>query len=244
MKFSADTLKKLLLHFFFPRTCVSCGKDLPWNEDGFLCTSCTALLKRPGPHICLRCGVNLPSGGAHCYACRGSKANRYACRLIRSAWEFNTVSRAVVHGLKYHFADYTADFMGRQLAQRFVQLPELAAAELIIPVPLFAKRLRKRGYNQSELLARSLAYHTGLAWTSGALVRTRDTQSQTHLGRKARQANMTGAFACVQPQRVRGKIILLVDDVATTGATLEGCAAALRAAGARYVFALTYAREN
>ena len=244
MKFSAKAIKNLCLHFFFPRTCVACGVDLPWNTDSFLCESCAALLKRPGPHICLRCGVNLPSGGAHCYSCRGTKANRYACRIIRSAWEFNTVSRALVHGLKYHFADYTADYMGRQLARRFVQLPELASTELIVPVPLFAKRRRKRGYNQSELLARALAYHTGLAWTSCALVRNRDTQSQTHLGRKARQTNMAGAFTCVQPQVVRGKIILLVDDVATTGATLEGCAAALREAGVRCVFALTYAREN
>lgn len=233
-----------VLHFFFPRTCVCCGRDLSYRATSYLCQDCAAQLTRPGPLFCVRCGVNLPSGGAHCFACRGSKAKEYKCSLIRSAWVFNTPSRSLVHGLKYAFEDYLAEDMGLQMARNFAYYPELVTAELVIPVPLFPSRQRSRGYNQSERLADSFSHHTGLPLLSDALARTRDTISQTTLGRTARLSNMVGAFSCVRPQAVRGKVVLLIDDVATTGATLEGCARALKLAGAKRVFAYTYAREN
>ncbi|MBO7191403.1 MAG: ComF family protein [Elusimicrobiaceae bacterium] len=244
MHFSWNTVKQQLLHFFFPRTCVACGCDLPWQTEAYLCAACASKLVRPGPLFCQRCGVNLPSGGAYCYACRGSKAKKYACRLIRSAWIFNTSSRALVHGLKYAHADYLAPHMGLQMARNFSTYPELAAAQLVMAVPLFPSRKRNRGYNQSELLARWFSQYTGLPSEEGVLLRQRDTVSQTRLGRKARLENMSGAFVCVHPEKIKRKTILLIDDVATTGATLEGCAAALKAAGAKQVLAYTYAREN
>ena len=235
---------KRILHFFFPRVCVSCGQDLPFDTQDFLCASCKAQLTRPGPLICARCGVELPSGGAHCFACRGSKGATYKCKLIRSSFIFNTSSRALVHALKYQGADYVAPFMGRLMAARYKELPELPQADIVIPVPLFSKRQRERGYNQSELLARTFATEALLALDTTSLVRTRDTLSQTKLGRKGRLENMTGAFTCKNPSRVKGKTVLLIDDVATTGATLEGCAIALRQAGAKRVVAYTFAREN
>lgn len=137
-----------------------------------------------------------------------------------------------------------APYMGHLMVQRYSQLPELSEAEIIIPVPLYPSRVRKRGYNQSELLARAFAQEVQLPFDATCLVRTRDTQSQTKLGRKGRLENMTGAFACIEAEKVHNKIILLIDDVATTGATLEGCALALRQAGAKRVIAYTFAREN
>jgi len=233
-----------ILHLFFPRTCACCGRDLSWKRTDYLCDTCAQSLVRPGPLICLRCGVSLPSGGAHCFACRGSKGKAYKCKIIRSAWVFNTPSRALVHGLKYNGADYFASTMGLQMARNFACYPELSSAQLVVPVPLFDSRKRHRGYNQSELLARCFSTYTGLPVAADLLVRSRDTLSQTHLGRKARLENMTDAFICPRPDKVKGKIILLIDDVATTGATLEGCATALRQAGAKRVLAYTYAREN
>ena len=238
------TLGKRISHFFFPRVCVACGQDLPFDMKDFLCTTCKAQLMRPGPLICTRCGVELPSGGAHCFACRGSKEATYKCKLIRSAFVFNTPSRALVHALKYQGADYVAPFMGHLMAERYKELPELQQADLVIPVALFSKRQRRRGYNQSELLARAFANEALLALDTTSLVRTRDTISQTKLGRKGRLENMTGAFTCKAPSCIKGKTVLLVDDVATTGATLEGCAIALREAGAKRVVAYTFAREN
>ncbi len=232
------------LHFFFPRTCFACGKDLPHDRQAPLCNTCENGLTLPGPLICQRCGVVLKSGGAHCYHCRGSKAETYKCKIIRSACNFNEFSSGLVHALKYQGADYVAPYMGKLMARRFSLLGELSAANLVIPVALFKKRERKRGYNQSELLARTFATQTGLPLDSTSLVRVHDTGSQTKLGRAERLTNMLGAFVVKNPAAVKGKIILLIDDVATTGSTLEACAQALRAAGAKRVLAYTFAREN
>ena len=133
--------------------------------------------------------------------------------------------------------------MGQQMARNFCRYPELAGAEIVVPVPLFTAKLRSRGYNQSDLLARHFAQNTGLAYRPECLRRIRNTPSQTRLGRQARLANMEGAFMCPFPALVKGKVLLLVDDVSTTGATLEGCATALKQAGAKRVMAYTYARE-
>ena len=223
---------------------MACGCDLPWNREAYLCESCAVAQVRPGPLFCQRCGVNLPSGGAYCHACRGSKAKKYKCRIIRSAWIFNTSSRALVHGLKYAYCDYLAPGMGLEMAQHFKQYPEMSSAEVVVPVPLFVAKERQRGYNQSALLAHWFSHYTGFPLALSALKRVRNTVSQTQLGRQARLENMTGAFACVCPDVIKGKVVLLIDDVATTGATLEGCAVALKAAGAKQVMAYTYAREN
>ncbi len=238
-----QTVSNYFLHFFFPRTCFCCGCDLPFDSADYLCTSCNQGLQKPGPHICQRCGAVLKSGGAHCYACRGSKAKEYKCQKIRSAFIFNVVSRALVHALKYRQADYVALAMGKKMIPGFARSPELAETNLIIPVPLHIKKQRARGYNQSELLAHSFAKEAGLPLDTVSLIRTRNTVSQTQLGRQGRLENMVGAFTCIHPENVKGKTILLIDDVATTGATLEGCAVALKQAGAKRVFAYTFARE-
>lgn len=242
MKYGAAFLK-LVLHFFLPRTCFACGCDLSWNAKEPLCAECLSRLDAPGPHICKRCGAVLKYGGAHCFACRGSKERKYKCRVIRSAFKFNTSSRSLVHALKYSRADYLAKYMGAQMALRYKNYPELAEAEVVMPVPLFPKRNRTRGYNQSELLAENFAPLVGLPLDSKSLVRIKNTISQTTLGRVGRLANMKGAFAYQNQEPIKGKTVLLIDDVATTGATLEGCAEALKAAGAKKVMAYTFARE-
>ena len=233
-----------ILHILLPRTCFSCGRDLSYNAKGALCPSCENGLTLPGPLICARCGVVLKSGGAHCFHCRGSKADTFKCKIIRSACEFNTFSRGLVHALKYQGADYVAPYMGALMAQRFSAFAQLADVNLVVPVPLYNARLKKRGYNQSELLARFFCKETGLALDVTSLVRLRDTCSQTKLGRQARVENMAGAFGVKNPAVLKGKIILLIDDVATTGATLEACAQVLRRAGAKRVLAYTFARES
>lgn len=233
-----------LLSFFFPRTCMACKRDLPYDCQALLCGDCSAHLQKPGKLICKRCGVELKSGGAHCFNCRGSKETKFKCKLIRSAFVFNTSSRALVHALKYQGADYAGKYMGRLMAVRFKELPELAQVEVLVPVPLFTSRVRKRGYNQSEVLARELGRCLQLPVDTTSLVRVRNTVSQTKLGRNARLENMTGAFVYKNPLAIKRKTVLLIDDVATTGATLEGCAQALKKAGAKRVLAYTFAREN
>ena len=235
---------KYALHIIFPRTCFSCGKDLPYDRKAPLCTSCEDGLILPGPLICQRCGVVLKSGGAHCFHCRGSKAEAFKCKVIRCACNFNQFSQRLIHALKYQGADYVAPYMGEFMAQRFSLFAELADVNLVIPVPLYKTRLKKRGYNQSELIAQAFCQKAGFALNTTSLVRVRDTGSQTKLGRQARVENMKGAFSVKDPASVRGKTILLIDDVTTTGSTLEACAQELRQAGAKRVLAYAFARES
>lgn len=133
--------------------------------------------------------------------------------------------------------------MGKQMAERFRQLPELKDVNYVVPVPLFPQRLRKRGFNQSELLARAFADKLKLPLDVSCLMRGRDTGSQTKLGRTERLENLKDAFVCAPSHPLKGKIVLLIDDVCTTSSTLEACAVALKKAGAKRVMGFTYGRE-
>ena len=234
---------KALLSVFFPNTCYGCKRDLSWKEQGWLCPSCQKALQQVGPLYCQRCGKPLPDGGAHCYQCRGSKAKQFKCKIIRSALVFGPQVRELVHHFKYADQPYLAAYLAQYMDQSFEKYTELSEAELLIPVPLHKKKQSHRGYNQSELLARELAKTRTMALDTTCLIRSRNTPSQTEFGREGRLANMSGAFTCVNASAVKGKVVLLIDDVATTGATLEGCAQALKEAGAKKVMAYTLARE-
>ncbi len=153
----------------------------------------------------------------------------------RAIGEYDGSLRAIVHALKYG--------KRRSLARRLAARMEEAAGnllvdvDLVVPVPLHRRRRRIRGFNQAEEIAR----HLGVRWAD-ALRRTRSTPSQTDLPAARRHANVRGAFAVRRRQHVAGLCVLLVDDVCTTGATLEACARVLKDAGAREIRALTAAR--
>lgn len=132
-----------------------------------------------------------------------------------------------------------ADPLGQLLIQH---LPALPLIEIIMPVPLHVQRLREREFNQSALLASPLSQHLGLPLVLGQLMRIRQTVPQTSLTKKERLTNLRGAFAVPQPEKIRGKTILLVDDVMTTGTTIHECANTLLRAGAGQVYAVTLAR--
>lgn len=160
---------------------------------------------------------------------------------IRSAVLFDGVLREAVHRLKYASARNLADPLAEMMAQFWYQTP--LPADVLMPVPLHPHRERERGYNQSMLLAQALGRRIGLAVLPNALVRCRNTVSQTTLNARERRANVAEAFECVS-EAVRGKRVLLIDDVCTTGATLEACSVALRQGGALSVWALTLARAK
>lgn len=149
--------------------------------------------------------------------------------------------RKAVHHLKYgHFKALAAP-LGQLLAQYVESQP--IAADVLVPVPLHSRRLRERGYNQSALLAVELGRRNGLPVVSDSLVRLRHTKSQVKTAdAEERQRNLAGAFGC-RDTKLAGKRVLVVDDVCTTGATLNSCATALRAAGADSVWGLALARE-
>ncbi|MCX7680368.1 MAG: ComF family protein [Anaerolineae bacterium] len=154
---------------------------------------------------------------------------------------FEGVVREAIHHLKYRGCAELAEPLGRVMADYLKE--HLMPADVVVPVPLHITRLRERGYNQAALLAHAMARYSSLAVEERALIRERATASQVGLSAEERRLNVKGAFRCIGTG-VGGKRVLLIDDVCTTGATLEACAVALYEAGARSVQALTLARAR
>jgi len=158
---------------------------------------------------------------------------------------FESALRETVHLLKYDRVLPAADFLGAKLSTTFSQLPPLDGESwLVVPVPLHTRKLRQRGFNQSDLIARAtLKRHPVAAkLNTKCLIRQRETVPQAGLTRHQRRQNIRGAFAVSDAEAVRGRDILLIDDVFTTGTTISECARVLRRAGAATVYAATVAR--
>jgi len=160
-------------------------------------------------------------------------------QTLRSYGLFDGPLREALHRLKYQ-----RDIgIGEALSKHIIELynDQKWEIDIIVPVPLSRKRARERGYNQAGLLARPLAYAIQKPFQPEALHRSRDTRSQVGLRAKERRENVDGSFIA-DVQRVNGKVVLVIDDVMTTGSTINACAQALRVAGASVVYALTLAR--
>ena len=221
---------KSALDFFLPQNCLGCGR-----EGRVLCLSCIAKLPRISPPLCHLCG--LPSQGLKCPDCSRQKP---AFDGLRSPFCFDKLVREVIHQFKYHNIRCLAEPLAIELVKYMQQNP--LPSELVVPVPLHPYRLRKRGYNQSELVARYMGRMLGLKVDTKSLRRIVNTKSQAMLEKALlRHKNMKDAFVSSSP--VQGKKILLVDDVSTSGSTLNSCASALKKAGAASVWGLTIARE-
>ncbi len=211
----AARLREALLELLFPAHCVACHRAGAW-----LCEACAATIPGPG------------------------RLERVAWHRLRAGGLEGVYSlsphvaplREAVHALKYEGLRALATPLAGLLWRAWQAGP--LAVDVVAPVPLHVRRVRQRGYNQSELLARAFCAASGLPFRPGELVRHRDTRSQVGLSLAERQANVAGAFGC-RSGSLSGRRVLLMDDVLTTGATLMACSAALRDAGARAVYALT-----
>jgi competence protein ComFC len=203
----------------------------------WLCEGCRARIRRLEEPLCRRCGVEVESARSEC----GCRARLRSLTRLRSAVAYEGPIEAAVHRFKYEGWKRLAAPLAQLMAERLAV--EGVAARLLVAVPLHPQRRRLRGYNQSELLARELSRLLALASPQGVLVRTRATPPQVGHDRKRRFENVAGAFAW-RGARWNGESVLLIDDVATTGATLDACASALRAAGSGPVTGVSLARVN
>jgi ComF family protein len=225
-------LQEKITDFFFPRRCVGCGKI-----GDLLCPGCSQKLPRLLPPFCQKCGKP-ESSGILCPACWGQQTDIDG---IRSVFRFEGTVRRAVHEFKYRNLKSIAVCLAALMADYLRDNP--IEGNVLIPVPLHPRRLRERGYNQSSLLAEKLGKLTALPVIEGYLCRLKDSLPQARTKNvEERRKNVEKAFSC-QPGKLPEKTVILIDDVCTSGATLESCAAALKAAGAVSVWGFTLARE-
>jgi ComF family protein len=229
-----------VLDLLLPRSCVVCERLLDHGEREMVCGRCWARL--PGLPLprCGRCGH--PTSHQ---ACRWCEALPPYVRAVRSVcWAAGEVGLGVVHALKYQGWYRVAADMGRRMARLDWPVDVLEERAALVPVPLSAKRQRERGYNQSFHLAGELGRRWSLPVWDGVLTRVRHTETQTRLTPGDRLRNVSGAFSARPDARgvLRGAHVVIVDDVVTTAATLNACAAALCEGGARVVSFVTFGR--
>jgi predicted amidophosphoribosyltransferase len=229
-----------VLHVLLPRACAHCREDLPFRAAEPLCAACAAALPPPPDPACARCGGALGVRRGFCAGCAG---RLFACRLTRAAVSYRGPAASLVHAFKFRGFPCAARAAGRVMAADFARREELAGFEALVPVPLHPRRERERGYNQALLLARELGAATGLP-VRELLERRRAAAPSWRLGRAARRAELSGAFAPRAGDGARGLRLLLVDDVCASATTLEECALALRRAGARDVAGYAFARAG
>lgn len=222
---------RFLLDLIYPPQCPGCGR-----VGVLFCERCRWQVQVYPTDVCIRCGQPLLVRGL-CPACASGAAPLDA---VYPATVFVHPIRQAIHAFKYEGVRDLAGPLAEWLAAAWQS--HGLAADLIAPVPLHRKREAERGYNQSALLARELGQRVGVPVAPAELVRTVQTRPQVGLSRAERRANTADAFRCAG--KVTDLRIVLIDDVCTTGATLEACAAQLKAAGAAQVVGLTVARPS
>ena len=229
----AYSLYRLLwsgLDLLFPPVCGGCGR--PGSR---WCDTCQQNLPNLPEPVCDVCGIPLDAAGL----CADCQRVRPRFNALRSWSAFDAPVRNALHRLKYRQDVGLGDALAARLSEYVVGLNW--PIDVIVPVPLGHKRMQERGYNQVGLIARPLALSMRIAYAPHALSRVRETRTQVGLTKLERRDNVHGAFRA-EGKRVKDQVVLLMDDVATTGSTLSSCAEAFYAAGARDVFALTVSR--
>lgn len=218
--------------------CVACGGELPWRaRTASCCAACWSRLPRIGTPKCDSCAAPLALAGRCIRCCDDPLPVAWT-----DAWgHYRGTLERVLHAFKFRRHDFLAAPLGRLLADTLRARGDLAF-DAIVPLPMHAAKLRRRGYNQAELLARAVAGETRLPWRPALLTRGGERDTQSLLPRVARRANVREAFTA--SPRSSSKSILIVDDVTTTGETLRAAARELLAAGAARVAAVVVAKTE
>lgn len=245
-------IKEFLLDILFPRFCLGCGA-----EGTYLCDDCKAILEISEYKYCL-CDSNplripaRPIGGpanqtkGKCKKCDSKKLSGLYSSL---SYKEKPLTRKLIHYFKYK--PYYLKDLAKPLAQLIVDhisllgepVDVLLKDSILIPIPVDKKKLKQRGYNQTEEIAKELAKITNTPLVSNVLIKTKKTAPQMGLAKEKRQENLKNAFACQNPEAIKAKKIFLIDDVYTTGSTMEECAITLKRVGAKEIWGIVIARD-
>ena len=227
MKYFSD-----FINIVFPKYCLNCHSRLRKTEI-VLCTNCADSLKFIEQKVCPKCGSFLFEKTSH--NCD------FAFDAARSVFQFDETLRNLIHHFKYEEMKKLGEFLGKYAAD-FLEKEHFAAADIIAPVPLHKVKKRARGFNQSEILTRHIAKIIDCEHIPELIQRKKFTQTQTKLSRQQREKNVKDAFNVNAKYEVTNRKILLVDDVFTTGSTVNSISKVLKEAGASKIFVLTIAR--
>lgn len=232
------SLLRRFIDLLYPPRCLICRAF----DAETLCSSCLSAFSRVVSPVCPICGGPFLNGIPENHVCEECLRKRPFFESAVAPYLYDGRIMDAIHQFKYEGKAHLAKALGPLLASFGKEWLREERDPLIVPVPLHPKRLRQRGYNQSLLLARHVAARLGASLDFLSLRRIKDTKVQTGLKRDERRKNVRKAFEVVDRKAVKGKTIVLVDDVATTGSTLNECAKVLRKAGCRKVYGLVLAR--
>jgi ComF family protein len=226
-------LVRTLLELFFPPRCVHCEINGSW-----FCQNCLDQISYTPTNVC-RCGAVLPVEPPCKYCQSGFLQNLDGFRSA-TYFEEDSPIQSAIHALKYHNNRTVVKDFGKMLVDAYQRYQ--LNVDVVVPVPLHSSRFRERGYNQSELLAKELCQAYNLPLDTMTLHRIRQTEAQVRLKTNERYHNVYGAFSC-SSNKLANQTVLLIDDVCTTGSTLDACAIALKQSDTISVWALTLAKE-
>jgi len=235
-------LKDDLLDFVYPQHCAICKKHLG-REEKDICEVCWNSLVTLTDPFCPYCKSFLEEGDTTCGFCNsaGKFSDDHEILLVRSLGRFDDYYKELIHRFKYGKKIPLGKRLGQRLGETINDDSIFLKSDFLIPVPLHKSRYRERGFNQSDILAEGISKVIGLSVLKSVLKRKKNTKDQTRLSPQEREKNVRGAFVVIEPERINGKKIILVDDVITTGATLSECAWMLKQAGAEKILGMTIA---
>jgi len=231
-----------LLNLLFPKECAACGVSLAFDNPDYLCSACLGGLVRIAPPFCSVCGRPICGAVRPPVVCRRCRAEAPSYDRARAAFVFQGPAHTFVLKYKYGSCPYLASPAVRWMKAAGDGALSWGDYDRLVAVPLHHRKARERGFNQSFLLAGGLSRLCGVTLDRRHLRRRRYTETQTRLDLAARGRNIRGAFRVSEPGYFRGRSILLVDDVLTTGFTVNECARVLKDDGAKRVDVLTLAR--
>lgn len=244
-KTKASTVKEFLIDLLFPAFCLGCGL-----EGVYLCDDCKAILEISEHQYCLceKNALRLPpkEKNGKCNKCLAKKLSGIFSAL---SYKEKHLTKKLIHFFKYdpYYLKDLAKSLSLLITDHISLLGKnqksLFENSILIPVPMDKKKLKKRGYNQSEELAKELSKKLEIPLILNNLIKTKITLPQMELPEKERRENLKNSFACQNPEQIKNKKVFLIDDVYTTGSTMEECAKVLRNAGAKEVWGLAIARD-
>lgn len=230
------------LGLVYPEICQLCRRQRAGPGEGFVCSLCWTQVHFIRPPFCQRCGLPFDGALTATFECSNCRELEFHFRFARAAVIAKTAVREAIHRFKYSRALWFENFLCGLLIREARPVLNRQDWDFIVPVPLHPLKKREREFNQAEILAERLAGETRIRLNRKILRRIIPTMTQTLLSRENRATNMKGAFDVPADVRLKGKRIIVLDDIFTTGATTNACARALREAGATDVCVWTVAR--